>query len=119
MKKAPQTVIQTSEFDRQAKRISLNEVEVAAMIDVIAHDPLAGDVMEGTGGVRKMRHPGHGQGKSGGYRTIHYFGGDDIPVFLLDVLDKREKGNLSKAERNQLASVVVRIADAYRKGIKL
>ncbi|MCY4140088.1 MAG: hypothetical protein OXF56_17700 [Rhodobacteraceae bacterium] len=53
-------------------------------------------------------------GKSGGYRTIHYFGGDDVPVFLLSVYAKGTKVNLSRAERNELAKVLPAVADAYR-----
>jgi mRNA-degrading endonuclease RelE of RelBE toxin-antitoxin system len=43
----------------------------------------AGDTIEGTGGARKVRFAGCGQGKRGGYRVISYFDGDDVLVFLL------------------------------------
>jgi hypothetical protein len=39
-------------------------------------------------------------------------------VFLLALLDKRERGNISAAERNALARLLPQIADAYRKGSK-
>ncbi len=55
--------------------------------------------------------------KAGGYRTVHYFGGDDVPIFLLALIDKGEKANLTKAERNQLAKLLPRIAEAYRAGM--
>ena len=42
----------------------------------------------GTGGARKVRFAKTGHGKSGGYRVITYYGGDDIPVFLMDVYAK-------------------------------
>lgn len=86
--------------------------EIAA---TIAADPLAGDLMAGTGGARKVRHAGRGKGKSGGYRTIHHFGGDDVPVFLLAVYGKDGKDNLSKQERNALAVILPKIADEYRR----
>ncbi len=70
--------------------------------------------MVGTGGARKLRHAGRGEGKSGGYRTIHYFGGDDVPIFLLALIDKGKRANLSQAERNDLARTLPKIADAYR-----
>jgi hypothetical protein len=85
------------------------------IIAAIAADPLAGDLMAGTGGARKLRHSGRGKGKSGGYRTIHYFGGDEVPVFVLALYGKGERDNLAKAERNALAAVLPKIADAYRK----
>ena len=46
--------------------------------------------------------------------AIHYFGGDDVPVFLLAVYSKGAKANLTGAERNELAKLLPEIADAYR-----
>ena len=83
-----------------------------------ATDPLAGEVMVGTGGARKLRHAGKGREKSGGYRTIYYYGGDDIPVFLLTVYGKGAAANLTKAERNALAKILPVIGDAYRETTK-
>ncbi|WP_233589070.1 type II toxin-antitoxin system RelE/ParE family toxin [Falsigemmobacter faecalis] len=113
---AMQTVIQTSIFLSQAKRSGLTEAELQEIVAVIAADPEAGAIMAGTGGARKLRHAREGQGKSGGYRTIHYFGGGDIPVFALAIYGKSEKGNLSKAERNELAVILPKLAEAYRAG---
>ena len=52
------------------------------------------------------------------FAPIHYFGGDDVPVFLLSVYGKGTKASLSKAERNELATVLLDLADAYRANIK-
>jgi hypothetical protein len=84
------------------------------IVTEIAADPLGGDLLVGTGGARKVRHAGRGKGKSGGHRTIHYFGGDDVPVFLLAVFGKGDKANLTKAERNSLAAILPQIAATYR-----
>jgi hypothetical protein len=108
------TVLTTPYFDREADRVGLTSEELTEIVSTIAADPLAGDLMQGTGGARKLRHAGRGFGKSGGYRTIHYFGGDDVPVFLLSIYGKGEKGNLSKQERNELAKLLPTIADSYR-----
>ena len=62
-----------------------------------------------------MRHAGRGKGKSGGYRTIHYFAGEDVPVFLLSLIDKGQRANLSKAEVNDLAKLLSLLAENYRK----
>ncbi len=108
------TILLTPTFQRQADREGLSEDKVFEIASVIAADPLGGDLMAGTGGARKMRHAGRGHGKSGGYRTIHYFGGQDVPVFLLAVYGKGGKANLTPAERNQLAVALPKIAAAYR-----
>lgn len=110
-----QTVLLTSMFQTQANRLGLKDEEILQIAAVIAADPAAGALIKGTGGARKLRHAAAGTGKSGGYRTIHYFGGDDVPVFLLSVFSKSEKGNLTKSERNDLALLLPQIAENYRR----
>ena len=97
-----QTVIETESYLRAVKDAKMGETEREAAVDLVATDPEAGDVMQGTGGVRKARLAGRGKGKSGGYRIVWYFGGGDIPVFLLTVFGKGEKANLTQGERNAL-----------------
>ena len=62
-----------------------------------------------------LRQAAHNRGKSGGYRTIHYFGGEGIPVFLLAIYGKNQKSALSKTEKNELAKLLPVIGKAYRK----
>ncbi|MBV8165173.1 MAG: addiction module toxin RelE, partial [Alphaproteobacteria bacterium] len=66
------TVQETSIFSRRADAL-LSVEERAQLIDFLANNPLAGDVIEGTGGVRKVRFAAKGRGKSGGVRVIYYF----------------------------------------------
>ena len=73
--------------------------------------------MVGTGSARKVRFARRGQGKSGGYRTVHYYGGDDVPVFLLALVSKGQRANLSTAERNTLRAELAHLADDYRFGV--
>jgi hypothetical protein len=107
-------VILTHSFEKQARRAGLSEEELMEIVAAIAADPMGGDLVVGAGGARKMRHAGRGHGKSGGYRTVHYFGGEDVPLFLLGLINKGEKANLTKAERNELAAILPRIAAAYK-----
>jgi len=53
----------------------LSEAEKEELIDFVASDPFAGDVMSGTGGVRKLRWGRDALGKRGGSRVIYLFGG--------------------------------------------
>lgn len=111
-------VIQTPTFLADAKATGLPDDEREAMVSEISRNPLAGDLIEGTGGARKMRFAGRGKGKSGGYRTVHYFAGDDVPILLLALINKGESENLSKAERNELKRTLTGYADDYRKGVE-
>jgi hypothetical protein len=108
-------VVLTPTFLADARRAGLSDDAVIRIAVAIAADPLAGELMVGTGGARKVRHRREGKGKSGGYRTIHYFGGDDVPVFLLAIFGKGDKDNLTKAERNALAAILPKLADGYRR----
>jgi hypothetical protein len=97
-----QSVVETDSYLRAAKDTGMAEEEMIAALDFVAANPESGDIMQGTGGVRKTRLAGRGKGKSGGYRIVWYFGGGDIPVFLLTVFGKGEKANLTQGERNAL-----------------
>ena len=112
------TVIETPEYLQDAKDAGLSGDEMAAIIQIIASDPKAGDLMVGTGGARKLRFAAGGKGKRGGVRTVHYFGGDDVPIFMLAVIKKGDRDNLSKAECNALKKELQGIADAYRTSVK-
>ncbi len=71
----------------------------------LAENPDAGDVIKESGGCRKIRIAKEGRGKSSGYRVITWFGGRDVPVFLLSVFAKGQKANLSDKECNALAKL--------------
>jgi hypothetical protein len=53
-------------------------------------------------------------GKRGGYRTITFYSGASLPVFLITVFAKGERANLSKAECNALANITRSILSEYR-----
>lgn len=108
------TVVETAAYLAGAKAAGMTDAERASVVDLLAMDPQAGDVMQGTGGCRKFRFAKPGSGKSGGYRVISAFGGGDVPVFLLTVFGKGEKANVSKAERNELAKLTQTLFDRYR-----
>jgi hypothetical protein len=109
------TVAETPEFLARARRV-LTEAERLSLIMFVAENPTAGEVMQGTGGARKLRWGAKGRGKSGGARIITHYAGPDLPVFLLAIFGKNEKANLSKAERNELRDVLGTIATAYGRG---
>ncbi|MEO4045167.1 type II toxin-antitoxin system RelE/ParE family toxin [Hoeflea sp. CAU 1731] len=80
---------------RQGNHVSDKEREAA--INFIAANPEAGISLGG--GLRKVRIPREGSGKSGGFRTVYVFGGTHMPIFLITVFAKNEKANLSKTEQ--------------------
>lgn len=89
-------MVELPEFQRRAKAI-MSDLEREATIDFIAANPEAG--ISFGGGLRKVRIPRDGGGKSGGFRTVYVFGGTHMPIFLITVFAKNEKANLSKLEQ--------------------
>jgi hypothetical protein len=110
-----QTVVETESYLRDARATGLTDKERLSIVDFIAANPDAGKEIRGTGGARKVRFAGKGKGKSGGYRVITFYSGEDVPVFLLNVFAKNEKTDLSQAERNELKTLLAALADAYRR----
>jgi hypothetical protein len=94
----PHVVAELPQFLRDADSARLSEDERTAIIDVISRDPLKGDEIRRSGGVRKVRFAGRGKGKSGGYRVVTAYFGPDVPVYLVAMLSKGERGNFSAAE---------------------
>lgn len=108
-----QTVVELPEFLRRAKAIMSDE-ERSALVDFIAANPEAGISLGG--GLRKVRFAREGGGKSGGYRTIYVFGGTEIPLFLVTVFAKNEKGNLTKVEQAVAVTLSKQLLATY--GVK-
>jgi hypothetical protein len=100
------TVIETPAYLAAAKDAGMSADELQVVVDLIAANPEAGDIMQGCGGARKLRVARPGSGKSGGYRVISYFAGEKVPVFLLTVFPKNMKSNLTKAEQNAFSKAV-------------
>lgn len=95
------TVCETPDFERLARRV-WSESERAEFIDYIAANPRAGDMMEGTGGARKVRWSRPGSGKRGGVRVVTYYYDDSTPLFLLTMFAKNEATDLSPAGKKAL-----------------
>jgi hypothetical protein len=111
-----QTVIQTPTFLADAKAAGLDDAELTEIAATIAANPLVGDIIPGTGGARKVRFGG--KGKSGGYRVITYYAAEDVPVFLLALVDKGQRADISQADRNALREILGTLADEYREGAR-
>jgi hypothetical protein len=111
-------VIQTPGFLSDCRSAGLSDDEVTTIVAAIAADPEAGDLIPGTGGARKRRFAGRGKGKSGGYRTVTYFGGRDVPVVALAVINKGQRANISAADREVLRKELAGFADDYRAGVR-
>jgi hypothetical protein len=109
-----QTVVETPSYLKAAELL-FTQAEREAIVVRVASDPGCGEVMQGTGGFRKVRVGRSGMGKRGGARVVYIARSQGFPVFLIMVYPKNEKDNLSKAERNELAKRADEIFAQYRR----
>lgn len=108
------------EFEKQWKHLGLTDDDLRNLQSELLIDPQTGDVMQGTGGVRKMRFALESHGKSGSVRIIYVDFVVYEKLYLITAYPKNEKDNLSKAERNAVKQMVQRLEKALeaRKGAK-
>ncbi len=107
-----QTVVELPEFLKKSDKL-LSTEERISVVNYLAAHPASGDIIQGTGGIRKLRWSAKGKGKSGGVRIIYYVHNDTMPLFLLTLFGKGEKSNLSKSECNELAKLTALLRQHY------
>lgn len=109
------TVSELKSFRRAAEAAGMSEEDIEEFVDHIAAHPDDGDEIVGTGGCRKVRFAirGNNKGKSGGVRTITFYTGLDLPVFLITVFGKSQKVSLTKGERSGLKKMTEAIVNEY------
>lgn len=99
------TVVETAIFLRQAEKIWTDEERIA-LVDHIARNPEAGDLIPDTGGVRKMRWGRAGSGKRGGARVIYFYHHADAPLYLLLAYAKAQREDMTQDEKRAAAAFV-------------
>lgn len=110
------TAVETPSYLKAAQSI-FTEAERARIVDMLSSNPVCGDVIQGTGGFRKVRVGRQGSGKRGGARVVYILRDEEFPIFLIAAYPKNAKENLSKAERNLLAKRADELFAGYRRQI--
>lgn len=88
----------------------MDDASLRAFQRLLIRYPEAGDVIAGTGGLRKIRYgdPRRGKGKRGGLRVIYYWWVTGRQFWLFTLYDKDEMNDLSTKERRVLADMLRR-----------
>lgn len=105
MDSRPVTLVELPEFQKRATDL-LNDDQLNELKTFLAFNPKAGDLIQGTGGVRKLRWAIGAQGKRGGARVIYYFQDLRYPILLLTLFSKNVKVDLTQAQQNELRNFV-------------
>ena len=90
-------VIETPTFEKLADKI-WSEDERRDFIRWISQNPMAGDVIPGADGARKVRWSCKNQGKRGGVRVIYFNISEHGVIYLITLYQKSEKENISVNE---------------------
>jgi hypothetical protein len=103
----------TPTFEKRAKAL-LTEEALEELLDYLEANPEKGDLIPGTGGVRKMRWKTgkNDQGKRGGVRVLYHYS-KGLLVLLITMYSKTEKENISKRERNELKRTIPLLVKKY------
>lgn len=115
MDKRRHTIAETEGFLTDCAEAGVSESVRAAIVDAVAKNPAAGDLVRGSGGVFKRRFAGRGKGKSGGWRVMVAFIGKHAPAYLLALLSKGDRANFSPAELNAMKDLVAELKRYWRR----
>ena len=107
--------VRLPEFERQCKHMNLDEGDVMEIELVLLDNPKIGDVIPGTGGIRKFRFPLPNVGKRGGARVIFVDFAHYEKIYLITAYGKAETKDLTQAERNALKDLIKILLSELRK----
>ena len=110
----PVSVVETPEFLAATRKL-MSEDERVLLVDYLAYNPTAGDLIPGTGGVRKLRWALEGRGKSGGARVIYFHHDAGMPLFALTAYAKNERADLSQQDRNDFPQLTALLVEASKR----
>ncbi len=98
--------IESPRFYKRWRDLGFTEDDLLDLQLMLLDNPKKGSVMQGTGGLRKMRYPFEGRGKSGSVRVLYVDFETYERILFLNVFAKDEKENLTKEERNQIKNAM-------------
>lgn len=102
------TVVELTPFLHAVQDI-WDDAERAFFTTYIAENYEDGDLIQGTGGLRKLRWKRPGIGKRGGVRIIYYYYDQQAPVYLITAFAKNEKENLTNEDKKYLAALTAQL----------
>lgn len=110
----PITVVETLEFLTASSKL-MSEEERALLVDYLGYNPTVGDLIPGTGGVRKLRWGLKERGKRGGARVVYFQHDAGMPLFALTAYAKNERADLSQQDRNDFRQLTALLVETFKR----
>lgn len=101
----------TSGFEKSWADLGLGDDELRVLQSLLIHDPESGDVIQGTGGARKIRIPMEGRGKSGGGRVIYVDVVVRERIYLLLAYPKNVQADLTPEQKKLVRKIIQTIKE--------
>ena len=98
--------VYTEPFRKCWKAMGLSEDDLKKLEEILQENPQLGDVIEGTGGARKMRIQSENRGKSGGGRVIYIDVFEKEKLYFLLAYPKNVQDNLTPDQKKQVRKLV-------------
>ena len=111
------TFIQLPRFASKWDKFKLNDEDLQALEGLLRKNPNAGDVMRGTGGLRKIRFapPSHHTGKSGAFRVGYAFFRIGSVVYFFTIFAKEDKANLTAADCKEFKKIIEVLSEFHKR----
>lgn len=97
--------IETSKFTKLLSDY-LSDDEYRMLQWHLQEKPDSGDIVRGSGGVRKVRWAPEGKGKSGGVRVIYYWKKSDYEIWMLTIYSKSEQATIPSHILKKIAEAI-------------
>lgn len=100
------TFIEVPIFTKKWKELGLTDDDLRELQNILLNDPKTGKVIQGTGGLRKIRIPMENRGKSGGSRVIYVDIELKETIYFVNVYSKNEQDDLTKDEKKAFNAAI-------------
>lgn len=106
------TFIEVPNFIRKWKDLGLTDDILRALQKELLENPKAGDVIQGTGGLRKIRVPLENTGKRGGGRVLYIDLELKETIYFINVYTKNEQDDLTEEEKKAFKAIIQILKEA-------
>lgn len=96
----------TSIFDKNWKNYTLTDLDLVELEHTLLNQPNIGNIIEGTGGLRKLRFALPNRGKSGSIRILYIDFMSYEKIILVNCYSKNEKDNISDKEKSMYKTFI-------------